>query len=132
MGMHVEYVGFSTATKVREYRLRAQEAGVFHDFVRAIPLEAFIARRARYQDAPEIRFLNLQRELAASDGTLPDAYLSITDARASGVPRSRTRRSRPDAGRSGAAADVTQRSRGCPGRPAAIHQVGAGMGRAMK
>ena len=79
MGMHVEYVGFSTATKVREYRLRAQEAGVFHDFVRAIPLEAFIARRARYQDAPEICFLNLQRELAASDGTLPDAYLSITD-----------------------------------------------------
>lgn len=100
MGMHVEYVGFSTASKSREYRLRTQNGGVSHDFVRAIALEAFIARRARYQDAPEICFLNLQRELAACEGTLPDAYLSITDSelqayREAHSPKPTRRRPRP-------------------------------------
>jgi len=80
MGMHVEYLGFTTVSRTREYRLRAQEAGgVFHDFVRAIPLEAFIAHRARYQDAPEICFLNLQRELEGCEGKLPEAYVKMTD-----------------------------------------------------
>lgn len=80
MAMHVEYVGFTTADDTRQYLLRTQEGGVIHDFVRAIPLDAFVARRARYQDAPEICFLKLQTELAACAGTLPDAYLSITDS----------------------------------------------------
>ena len=76
----VEYMGFASAGTTREYRLRAQDAGEFHDFVRAISLEAFTAHRARYQDAPEICFLKLQRELAECDGQWPDAYLGITDA----------------------------------------------------
>ncbi len=80
MAMHVEYVGFQTARTSREYRLRVQDGAVFHDFVRAISLEAFAARRARFQDAPEICFLKLQRELSECDGRLPDNYLSITDS----------------------------------------------------
>ena len=76
----VEYVGFANVDATREYRLRAQDAGVFYDFVRAIPLEAFTAHRARYQDAAEICFLSLQRELAECDGRWPDTYLGITNA----------------------------------------------------
>ncbi len=99
-GTHVAYVGFTTAQNTREYRLRVQEGGVFHDFVRAISLEAFIARRARYQDAPDICFLKLQRELAEGEGTLPDAYLSITDSeleeyRAAHAPKPPPRRPKP-------------------------------------
>jgi hypothetical protein len=80
MGMHVEYMGFTSASKNREYRLRALEGGVFHDFIRAISLEAFTARRVRFQDAPGICFQKLQRELAECDGKWPDAYLGITDS----------------------------------------------------
>lgn len=80
MGMHVEYVGFTTGNSAREYRLRTQDGGVSRDFVLAISLEAFVARRARFQDAPEICFLKLQHELAACEGKLPDAYLTITDS----------------------------------------------------
>ncbi len=101
MGMHVEYVGFTTVSRTREYRLRAQEGGVFHDFVRAIPLDAFIAHRARYQDAPEICFLNLQRELQECEGKLPEAYLKMTDSdleeyRTAHAPKPPRRRPRPD------------------------------------
>jgi hypothetical protein len=100
MGAHVEYVGFTTADASREYRLRTQDSGVFHDFVLAISLEAFVAHRARYQDAPEICFLRLQHELAACEGTLPNAYLSITDAdlleyRTAHAPKPPKRRPRP-------------------------------------
>lgn len=80
MSVHVEYLGFTTANGTREYRLRARSGDESHDFVRAIPLSAFVARRARFQDAPEICFLKLQRELAAAEGSLPDSYVRITDS----------------------------------------------------
>jgi hypothetical protein len=99
-GTHVEYVGFTTANDAREYRLRVHAGGVFHEFVLAIPLEAFTTRRARYQDAPEICFLKLQRALAECVGTLPDAYLSISDVeleeyRTAHSPKPPTRRPKP-------------------------------------
>jgi hypothetical protein len=97
--MRVEYMGFTNVDTNREYRLRAQDAGVFHEFVRAISLEAFTAHRARYQDAPEICFLKLQRELVECDGTWPDAYVGITDAeleeyRAAHAPKPPRRRAK--------------------------------------
>lgn len=100
MAVHVAYMGFATAARTREYRLRVQDAGVFHDFVRAIALEAFVAKRARYQDAPEICFLKLQQELAECDGKLPDAYSSLTDSdlleyEAAHAPKPRRRGPRP-------------------------------------
>jgi hypothetical protein len=99
-GTHVEYVGFTTVRDRREYRLRVQEGGVFHDFVLAISLEAFLTRRARYQDAPEICFLKLQRALAECVGTLPDARLSISDVeleeyRTAHSPKPPVRRPKP-------------------------------------
>lgn len=100
MGMQLEYLGFTIVGGAREYRLRAQNRGVFHDFVRVIALEAFIARRARYQDAPEICFLSLQRELNEDSETLPDSYLNITDAeleayRAAHAPKPPQRKPKP-------------------------------------
>ena len=80
-GPHVEYLGFTTKGTAREYMLRVRQAGGdSREFTLAIPNEAFLARRVRYQDAPDICFLKLQRELAMRDGGLPAAYLSVSDA----------------------------------------------------
>lgn len=77
---HVEYVGFKAGGSAREYRLRVRLAtGDFHDFTLVIANEAFTARRARFQDAPDICFLKLQRELAACPEGLPEAYLRVSD-----------------------------------------------------
>lgn len=80
-GAHVEYVGFTSKGPKREYTLRVRSTGGDpHDFTLAISNEAFLARRVRYQDAPEICFLKLQRELAAAASDLPASYLSVSDA----------------------------------------------------
>lgn len=98
---HVEYVGFTQHEKAREYTLRVRAAtGDPRDFVLAIANEAFLARRVRYQDAPDLCFLKLQRELAACEGAFPDAYLKISDAeleayRVAHTPAPHQRRPRP-------------------------------------
>ncbi len=99
-GTHVEYIGFTNSKDAREYKLRVLNGGVYHDFVRAISFDAFISRRARYQDAPDICFLKLQRELAERDGNLPDAYLCLTDSdleeyRVAHSPKPPVRRPKP-------------------------------------
>jgi hypothetical protein len=43
-------------------------------------MAAFTARRVRYQDAPEICFLKLHRELLACTDGVPQARLTVTDA----------------------------------------------------
>lgn len=79
-GAQVEYVGFTASGAARKYQLRVRQAGDFHDFTLAIPNEAFLARRVRYQDGPEICFLKLQREVVACAGGLPAPHLDVTDA----------------------------------------------------
>ena len=97
----VEYLGFTTKGDAREYTLRLKPVGgEIRDFVLAIASEAFVARRVRYQDGPEICFLKLHRELAAAVPALPPAYLSITDAeleeyRVAHAPKAPQRRPRP-------------------------------------
>jgi hypothetical protein len=78
----VEYVGFSTRGAAREYTLRARRvAGEdLLQFTVVIPSEAFTAGRVRYQDAPEICFAKLQRELLACTEGLPAGRLIVTDA----------------------------------------------------
>jgi hypothetical protein len=100
-GPQVEYLGFSTKGTSREYALRVRlAAGEAHDFTLAIANAAFLAQRVRYQDAPDVCFLKLQRELAASPGALPAAYLSVSDAelaeyRAAHAPKLPQRRPKP-------------------------------------
>jgi hypothetical protein len=97
----VEYVGFRTEGKAREYTLLVKRVGDDpRSFTLAIPTEAFIAHRLRYQDAPEICFIKLQRELAGCPDGLPEAYLSVTDSdlleyRQSHTPKGPQRRPRP-------------------------------------
>lgn len=100
-GAHVEYVGFTAKGVAREYRLRVRDAtGDFHDFTLAIANEAFLSRRVRYQDAPEICFLKLQREVIGCAEGLPTTCLSVTDAeleeyRTAHTPKPPQRRPRP-------------------------------------
>jgi hypothetical protein len=99
-GAQVEYVGFVTTGAWREYTLRARPAagaGDWRIFTLAIASAAFLANRVRYQDAPDICFLKLQRELLAHPGEYPEAHLSISDAeledyRVSHAPKTNQRR----------------------------------------
>jgi hypothetical protein len=75
-----EYLGFTVNKTSRVYRLRIRQEGVSHEFTLTIPNLAFTTNRVRYQDAPEICFLKLERELTASTDSLPDSNLQVTDA----------------------------------------------------
>jgi hypothetical protein len=75
-----EYKGFTVNEATREYTLRVTTLGAeARDFTVAIPNHAFLARLVRYQDAPGICFLKLQRELALCPD-LAAARLTVTDA----------------------------------------------------
>lgn len=76
----VEYVGFSVNEATREYCLRAKMPdGDFQDFTLAILNKDFIERRVRYQDAPEICFLKLQRDLAVSGDSPPEFHQDVSN-----------------------------------------------------
>ena len=76
----VEYLDFKAGEATREYHLRVRRGDEFHDFTVAIPNEAFLSGRVRYQDAPDVCFLKILRELAAGEeGSLPAQALQMTD-----------------------------------------------------
>ena len=81
MTARVQYVGFAVRGSAREYALRVWQgdAGPY-DFTLAIPNQAFLSRRVRYQDGPEVCFLKLQRELVACTIALPPSHLGVTDS----------------------------------------------------
>ena len=95
----VEYVDFKATEAVREYRVRVRRGADVQDCTIAIPNEAFLSGRVRYQDAPDICFLKIQRELAAGEeGVLPAQALRMTDEeleeyRISHTPKAPRRRS---------------------------------------
>jgi hypothetical protein len=67
----IRYVGFECTSEGRSYRLRVDGPGEPRLFTVTIPNEAFASRKARFQDAPELCFARLQRELG-SNAELPD------------------------------------------------------------
>jgi len=99
---HVEYVGFRNREATREYNLRIRHKdGRCDEFTLAIPLDAFVAHRVRYQDGAEICFQKLQRALvdweATSETLLPPPYQDVTEAemdafREAHAPKTRTQR----------------------------------------
>ncbi len=95
----VEYVDFTATDAVREYRLRVRRGADIRDVRVAIPNDAFLSGRVRYQDAPDVCFLKIQRELAAGEeGALPATELRMTDQeleeyRTSHTPKTARRRS---------------------------------------
>jgi hypothetical protein len=78
-GAHVSYVGFKSLPKAREYTLRVtQTDGSSQDFQLAVSNDAFLSRHVRYQDAPEICFLKLQRAVIDCEPGQPAARLDVT------------------------------------------------------
>jgi len=98
----VEYRGFRNNELTRDYMLCVRHAdGHYDEFVVAIEQEAFVSRRARYQDGAEICFLKLSRVLAAwaaaPESARPAARQDVTEAdlleyRAIHAPKVRTPR----------------------------------------
>lgn len=76
----VQYVGFEPRAQVREYTFNVREAGEVREFRLNIENEAFVSRRARYQDAPAICSLRLNAELAAHSNHPPETQFAITSA----------------------------------------------------
>jgi hypothetical protein len=76
----IRYMGFENTSAGRSYHLRVDGVGEPRLFTVTIPSEAFESRKARFQDAPELCFARLQRELG-SNAELPDGLaLVITTA----------------------------------------------------
>ena len=77
----VQYVGFQSEGLVREYTFLVRELSCEpREFTLTIANEAFVSHRARYQDAPDICSLRLQRELVTHANHPPVADFSITNA----------------------------------------------------
>jgi hypothetical protein len=66
----IRYLGFECTSEGRRYRLSVEGAGESRVFTMTILNAAFAARQARFQDAPELCFARLQRELV-SNADLP-------------------------------------------------------------
>jgi hypothetical protein len=64
-------MGFECTSAGRAYRLRVDGVGEPRLFTVTILTAAFDTRKARFQDAPELCFARLQRELA-TNAELPD------------------------------------------------------------
>jgi hypothetical protein len=75
-----EYVGFTVNQTARVYRLRvSQPDGETRDFTLSIANRAFLSNRVRYQDAPEICFLKLEREILAHGDKKMSSSMQITN-----------------------------------------------------
>ncbi len=76
----LRYMGFQSTEDGREYELRVDDETGSRVFTLVIPHEAFAARQARFQDAPDLCFAKLQRELAAEGGIGAGRRLILTAA----------------------------------------------------
>ena len=76
-----EYLGFTVDEHCRVYKLRVRQLdGGSREFTVSIANRAFLANRVRYQDAPEICFLKLERELIAQGDCMEQSLLEVSDA----------------------------------------------------
>ncbi|HXK12552.1 MAG TPA: hypothetical protein VMT70_23150 [Vicinamibacteria bacterium] len=91
----IRYLGFECTSEGRAYRLRVDGAGDPRLYTVTIPNSAFETRKARFQDAPELCFARLQRELM-SNSELPSGLgFAITPAELDEYREAQLRRS-PD------------------------------------
>jgi hypothetical protein len=72
------YVGFRATADGREYNLRVTDGLAPRLFVLLITHEAFATHEARYQDAPDLCFSKLSRDLEADPDLVPAARLELT------------------------------------------------------
>lgn len=77
----MQFVGFESKLTAREYTFTVWETDAEQrEFKIAIALEAFNARRVRFQDAPDICALKLRSEFATHGNHPPKSHFKITDA----------------------------------------------------
>jgi hypothetical protein len=77
----VQYVGFTPKRSFREYKFQVREAqDAPRDFILSIANAAFVAHQVRYQDAPDLCSLKLQRELAANANHPAETRFEISNA----------------------------------------------------
>ncbi len=76
----LRYMGFHSTDDGREYDLRVDDETGSRLFTLVIPHEAFAARQARFQDAPDLCFAKLQRALATDGGLGSGGRLVLTAA----------------------------------------------------
>lgn len=76
----VQYVGFRVKPLTREYIFAVREpSSESSEYTVTIANEAFVSRRARYQDGPDICSLKLHRELVANANHPHTAQFCVTD-----------------------------------------------------
>ena len=79
--IHIQYVGFKTKSRLREYTFLVHEGqDEAREFKLTIPNAAFLSRRARYQDGPDICSHRVQREMDANNKHPLKTRCAITDA----------------------------------------------------
>ena len=87
----VQYIGFQVGVLVREYTFAVREtASEPLNYTLTIANEAFVSRRARYQDAPEICSQRLHRELDAHANHPPTTSFCVTDVELAAYQESHT------------------------------------------
>lgn len=74
----VRYVGFRSTSKGREYTMRVADGLSSREFVLLITHQAFAAREARFQDAPDVCSGKLRRALAAEPDLVPGDCMAVT------------------------------------------------------
>lgn len=70
---NIRYLGFRTTARGREYSLRVSDGLASRQVVMVITHEDFAAQRARFQDAPDLCFTTLERDLQENPDLEPDA-----------------------------------------------------------
>jgi hypothetical protein len=79
-GIFMQYTGFEAKNRGREYAFQVRFAAEdVRDFTVTITVEAFDARRVRFQDAPDVCSLRLKRELTANADCPSNTNFLITD-----------------------------------------------------
>jgi len=76
----IRYLGFECTSAGRAYSLRVDNGDDPRLYTVTILTEAFESRKARFQDAPELCFARLQRELLANPELPGGLAFAITSA----------------------------------------------------
>jgi hypothetical protein len=74
----VRYLGFEITAEGREYSLQVTNGLEPRTFVLLVTHEAFASRQARFQDAPDLCYRKMGRELGLDPDLLPGARLQLT------------------------------------------------------
>ena len=78
--LSIRYMGFRCTGEGREYTLRVDGEGDPRLFIYVIPYAAFAEKQTRFQDAPDLCFAKMQRDLASDSALVATAPVVLTAA----------------------------------------------------